>query len=44
LKSFIKENNMDNLSDDDGLACEISTCDICGEPVDECECGEGCFD
>jgi len=29
---------MDNLSDDDGLACELVICDWCGKRCDECEC------
>ena len=30
---------MDNLSDDDGLACELAICKFCGKRCDECICG-----
>ena len=30
----------DNMLDDDSMACEIAICDYCGEPCDECMCGE----
>lgn len=29
---------MDNLSDDDSLACEVELCEFCGKPEGECEC------
>ena len=29
---------MDNLTDDDGLACELAICEFCGRRGDECEC------
>lgn len=32
---------MDNLSDDDGLACKLAVCELCGKRCDECECGFG---
>lgn len=32
---------MDNLTDDDGLACTLAICEFCGERCDKCECGEG---
>ena len=31
---------MDNLTDDDGLACELAICEFCGKKCDECECDE----
>lgn len=32
---------MDNLSDDDGLACELAICEFCGKRCDECICDAG---
>lgn len=28
----------DNLTDDDGLACELVVCEWCHKRCDECEC------
>lgn len=30
---------MDNLIDDDGLACELVRCKWCKKLCDECKCG-----
>ena len=32
---------MDNLSDDDGLACELAICEFCGKRFDKCICDSG---
>lgn len=29
---------MDNLSDDEGLACEVERCEFCGKKEGYCEC------
>jgi len=36
-----EKGNHDNLSDDDGLTCELAMCEFCGERCDRCECGIG---